>query len=355
MLRKIFLGLFATAMILAITYILGPKVDEQKLTIHFPEVPTRVADLEAYLQQREDTVIGLKPGNEAYIQWADSLNKRKTPYSIVYIHGFGAGPMEGDPVHRFLGEHFGANVFVTRLPEHGIRRANGMAYLTAQMLADGVGEAFQIGKSLGDSVIVVGTSMGGALTLLLASQQPELKAAVVYSPAIRDREGRLAGLFKPWTKFIMEKTMTENGAMDMKRTGDKGAYWSEVQHVNAYESLAILMYSEMNEDTFKKITQPLFLGYYYKSDSEQDFVVSVPKMLEMYSQISTPEGQKQEKAFPNSGDHVIASSITSQDWQGVLFETIDFLENIVGMTPRSKYEELNAEMNQHQEILEKVN
>ncbi|TNF44592.1 MAG: alpha/beta hydrolase, partial [Cytophagales bacterium] len=172
MLRKIFLGVFATAMVLAVVYMLGPKTKKEDLTVHFPEVPTRLSELEKYVHDREDSVIGLKEGNEAYIQWADSLNKRKTPYSIIYIHGFGAGPMEGDPVHRFLGEHFGANVFVTRLPDHGIRRTNGMEYVSAQKLADAAGEAYQIGKSLGDSVIVVGTSMGGALTLLLASQQP---------------------------------------------------------------------------------------------------------------------------------------------------------------------------------------
>ena len=172
MLRKLFLGLFATAMILVIVYMLGPRVEKQELTVHFPQVPTRISELEAYIKLREDTVIGLKPGNQAYIQWADSTNKAKTPYSIVYIHGFGASPMEGDPVHRFLATHFGANLFVTRLPDHGIRRANGMEYITAQKLADAAGEAYQIGKSLGDSVIVIGTSMGGALTLLLASQQP---------------------------------------------------------------------------------------------------------------------------------------------------------------------------------------
>jgi hypothetical protein len=86
MLRKIFLGLFATAMVLVIVYMLGPKVDTQELTITFPEVPTRLSDLANYVANREDSVVGLKAGNEAYIVWADSANKRKTPYSIVYIH-----------------------------------------------------------------------------------------------------------------------------------------------------------------------------------------------------------------------------------------------------------------------------
>lgn len=352
MLRKIFLGLFASAMILVIVYMLGPKVKRQDLVIQFPEVPTRLNDLSQYLRAREDTVIGLKPGNKAYIQWADSSNKAKTPYSIVYIHGFGASPMEGDPVHRFLASHFGANLFVTRLPEHGINRANGMEYMTAQKLADAAGEAYQIGKSLGDSVIVVGTSMGGALTLLLASQQPGIKAVVVYSPAIRDGGERLEGFFKPWIKFLMEKTAMKNKVIHQDRIGEKKAFWSEQYHINGYESLATLLYSQMNPETFSKIKQPLFLGYYYESDSAQDFVVSVPKMLEMYSQLGTPEKLKREQAFPKSGDHVIASAITSQDWQGVLFSTIDFLEKVAKVPAKAAYQNRIEELIQAKGVME---
>ncbi len=354
MLKKLFLGIFALAMILAITYMLGPKMERQEITVHFPQVPTEVVELEAYLNLREDTVKGLKSGNEAYILWADSLNKRKTPFSIVYIHGFGASPMEGDPVHRFLAEHFGANLFVTRLPEHGIRRENGMEYMTAEGLADASGEAFQIGKSLGDSVIVVGTSMGGALTLLLASQKPEIHSLVVYSPAIRDYGFKLEGFFKPWTQKMMEMAMMENKVIHQKREGEKAAYWSEDYHINGYRSLAGILYSGMNEPTFKAITQPVFLGYFYKNDKEQDFVVSVPKMQEMFGQLGTPENKKKEMAFPNSGDHVIGSSITSKDWEGVLFATIDFLENVAHVPSKAAFQEKINEMMESKAIMEKV-
>ena len=354
MLKNIFLGVFALAMILAITYMLGPKMEREEITIRFPEIPTRVTELQGYLNQREDTVKGLKPGNEAYILWADSVNKTKTPFSIVYIHGFGASPMEGDPVHRFLAEHFGANLFVTRLPEHGIRRENGMEYMTPQALADAAGEAFQIGKSLGDSVIVVGTSMGGSLTLLLASQLPEIHSVVVYSPAIRDNGSQLEGFFKPWTQKMMEIAMMENKVIHQKRKGEKAAYWSEDYHINGYRSLAGILYSEMNEQTFRSITQPVFLGYYYKNGKEQDFVVSVPKMQEMFSQLGTPESKKKEMAFPKAGDHVIASSITSKDWEGVLFATIDFLENVAHVPAKSEYLEMIDEMVDAKAIIEKV-
>lgn len=352
MLRKIFLGVFATAILVVIVYMLGPKIEKQELTIHFPEVPTRLNELSEYVRNREDTVVGLKSGNEAYIQWADSSNKAKTPYSIVYIHGFGASPMEGDPVHRFLASHFGANLFVTRLPEHGIKRANGMEYLTAQKLADAAGEAYQIGKSLGDSVIVIGTSMGGALTLLLASQQPDIKAVVLYSPSVRDGGERLNALFKPWSKFLMEKFAMENSVLHNERTGEKKAYWSEDYHINAYVSLATVIYSEMNAKTFAKIKQPLFLAYYYKSKEEQDFVVSVPMMQEMYEQLGTPPSIKREQSFPNAGDHVIASSITSQDWQGVMFSTIDFLENVAKVPARADLQQQIDEMIEAKKLMD---
>ncbi|MHA7128471.1 alpha/beta hydrolase [Algoriphagus namhaensis] len=339
-LQKIFLGFFVAAVIFVILYMLGPKLEPITLTVHYPEVGN-TSNLENYLKQREDSVIGLKPGNEAYIVWADSTQKVKTPYSIVYIHGFGASPMEGDPVHRFLAAHFGANLFVTRLPEHGIKRENGMEYLSAEALADAAGEAYAIGQELGEEVIVVGTSMGGALTLLLGSQQPEIKALVTYSPAIRDQGERLNNFYTPWLEKLMEVTASTNGVVQQTRTGEKKLYWSEEYHMHGYESLAQLMYSEMNAETFAKIEQPLFLGYYYKSDEEQDPVVSVPKMLEMYEAVSTPGRLKVKQAFPNAGDHVIASSITSGDWEGVLFATIDFLEEIVGMTPADQFADLD--------------
>src|SRR5690606_17164225 len=149
---------------------------------------------------------------------------------------------------------------------------------------------------------VVGTSMGGALSLLLASQQPDIKAVVLYSPAVRDGGEKLNALFKPWSKFLMEKFAMEESVLHPEREGEKKAYWSEDYHINAYVSLASVIYSDMDSRTFAEIKQPLFLGYYYKDDRTQDFVVSVPKMLEMYEELGTPETLKRKQAFPNAGD-----------------------------------------------------
>jgi hypothetical protein len=52
LLKKIFLGLFATAMILVVIYMLGPKVKTRDLTIAYPEVPTDAQGLAKYLSTR---------------------------------------------------------------------------------------------------------------------------------------------------------------------------------------------------------------------------------------------------------------------------------------------------------------
>lgn len=342
MLKKILIFIMALAIIIAFVYTFGPREKIQSLSGDYPTVPTRLAELESYIRAKDDTVKGLKPGNEAKIIWADSTQKSKTPFSIVYIHGFGASEREGSPVNRELGKHFGANVYLARLPEHGISREDAFRHLTAQKLADEVREAYMIGKSLGDSVIVVGTSMGGALSLMLASERPDMKALVLYSPAIREGGDALDQFFRPWSKYLAENFIYKNGVLNNPREGDKAKFWSEQYHVNSYASLAVLLRSKMTEDTFEKIRQPLFLGYYYKNDEEQDFVVSVPKMLEMFESVSTPQALKRKVAFPESGDHVIASDITSKDWKGVLESTIDFLEKVAKVKKSDQEEDLDV-------------
>lgn len=343
MLKRIIPVTLTIAIILALAYMLGPKATVINLYGEYPNVPVDLVELENYISQKEDTVQGLKLGNEAKIIWADSFNKSKTPYSIVYIHGFGASEMEGSPVNRLLAEHFGANLYLARLPEHGIKRADAMRHMTAEKLMEGAREAYMIGKSLGDSVIVVGTSMGGALTLNLASEKPDMKAVVLYSPAVGVNGDMLDQFFEPWRKYYAENFMFEDGMRNTPREGEKAKYWSEEYHVNSFESLAVLIKSSMNDTTFAKISQPLFLAYYYKNDKEQDFIVSVPKMLDMFEKLGTPEKYKLKEAFPETSDHVIASSITSKDWQGVLQSTIYFLENIAKVKPKNMGNSLNTE------------
>ena len=69
------------------------------------------------------------------------------------------------------------------------------------------------------------------------------------------------------------------------------------------------------------------MGYYYKNEEEQDKVVSVPAMLKMFDELGS--STKQKVAFPNAGNHVLASPILSKDVAMVQKETERFLDGVL--------------------------
>ena len=54
----------------------------------------------------------------------------------------------------------------------------------------------------------------------------------------------------------------------------------------------------MTREVFQKVTQPYFLGYYYKNEEEKDWIVSIEAMQEFHRLSGTPSHQKIMKAFP---------------------------------------------------------
>ena len=82
----------------------------------------------------------------------------------------------------------------------------------------------------------------------------------------------------------------------------------------------------MRPEIFKRITAPVFMGYYYKNQEEQDKVVSIPAMLKMFDLLGTSVGKKQKMAFPDAGDHVITSSLSSSNHHQVERAARLFLE-----------------------------
>lgn len=67
-------------------YFLGPAPLKPTWNEEMPVVPGEPDALEGYVRNVESKHV-LKPDNEARIIWNDSTRK-KTPYSVVYLHGF---------------------------------------------------------------------------------------------------------------------------------------------------------------------------------------------------------------------------------------------------------------------------
>jgi hypothetical protein len=110
---------------------------------------------------------------------------------------------------------------------------------------------------------------------------------------------------------------------------DRARYWLQTYHTNGLITLQTMLDEFMTSEQFQKVKQPVFMGYYYKDESNQDNVVSVPAMLAMYDQLGTAVDQKQKVAFPKAGAHVIASHFTSDDVNSVYQATKTFMEQVL--------------------------
>ena len=86
---------------------------------------------------------------------------------MVYLHGFTASGKEGDPVHKRIADALGANLFVPRLHGHGLDEEEPMLNFNNDDYWTSGKEAMEVAKRLGEKVILLGTSHGGALSLSL--------------------------------------------------------------------------------------------------------------------------------------------------------------------------------------------
>lgn len=146
-------------------------------------VPRTPKDLENFLAANEAARPGLRPGTEKTIVWHNPEAKTRTPFSIVYLHGFSASRQETVPLAKTVAQALGANIFYTRLAGHG-RDGTALAEATSdQWMADAT-EAVDIGRQIGDRVLVFGVSTGATLALLLAArgELDKTHALVLMSP-----------------------------------------------------------------------------------------------------------------------------------------------------------------------------
>lgn len=328
MLKVLLLLLF----LLVIVYFTGPKVNKPSLIKTKPIVTSNLMQLEKQISESEAAVVNIKPDNEARIIWADSIPK-KTPYSIVYLHGWSASQEEGDPIHLETAKRYGFNLFLPRLAGHGLKEEEPLLNLTADEYLDSAEKAIAIGKQLGDKVIIMGTSTGGTLGLHFSAGDTAIAGLMLYSPNIEIFDPTAKLLSKPWGLQIARLVTGDDYHEFDDRTKLIDQYWTSKYRLEALTQLQVLMDETMVKETFQKVTQPVFLGYYYKDEIHQDSTVSVAAMLEMFDELGTPSAKKRKVKFENVGDHVMTSYITSKDLESVRKETYSFFEEVLKVNP----------------------
>lgn len=317
--------------LLLVMYLAGPRLERTELNLELPIVDVGIEGIEDYVGQREKA-LPVKPGNESVVVWADSV-AQPTEYVLLYLHGFTASRYEGYPVTHDFVKKFGVNAYLPRLAGHGLLVDEPLLDMTPANLYESAKEALVIAHKLGRKVVVMGTSTGCTLALMLAADFPELvDGLILYSPNIRIKNAAAPLLSGPWG---LQLSRAVHGGMyavsDDPADSEDCKYWYCRYRVEAQVYLQQLLDMRMKCPEFAKVKQPLFLGYYFKDEEHQDGTVEVKAALRMFEEVGTPDSRKVKMAFADAGAHVIACELTSGAVEEVRSATFDFAEKVLGM------------------------
>ena len=317
---KILLGIL---LCLFIVFILGPRVESPKLALDTSKLIKIPRNLDITIARQESKFPNIKPGNAAEIVWANP-SKNTTAFSVVYLHGFSASHEEGNALHREFAKRYGANLYLARLQDHGLKDSDeSLSQLTADGLLQSAYDAIKIGKILGNKVIVLTCSTGSTLGLYLASLNEDIHALFNYSPNI-DLANTDTRIFnKPWGMSIA-KLINGSDYHSWEATEEAKKYWNSRYKMDALGHLRQLVDYTMTEEVFSKIKQPVFNAYY-----DQDETVSVEAIKQMHKQLGS--SHKELQGFPKSGSHMMISKLHSKDLPAIKAATFKFAEEKVGM------------------------
>lgn len=304
MIRRLLTGLAAAIALLAILYLSGPvqALDTRTRPASLPADPVA---LERWLADGERRLGDVVPGAEKHIRWAHA-DRRRTPLAIVYLHGYTATRQEVDPLCDELGAALGANVYYTRLAGHG-RNPRAMGEVTGNDWLQDATDALAIGRTIGERVVVVGTSTGGTLALWLASQagNDAIAAQVLISPNLgpRDRKGEL--LAGPWGAQLLALLVGEEYRWQ-PTNAEHARYWNWKYPARALLPMMALV-REVRGSALESIRTPTLLFY-----SPNDKVVDPREIIGAQGRLGA--AIKPMVSIDRSGDpsnHVLAGRILS--------------------------------------------
>lgn len=271
---------------------------------------------------------GSRPGNEERLV---RYSSGKTPIAILYIHGFGASRAEGEEVTDRIAAKYKANTYYLRLPGHGTN-VEDHRDTTFQGYIKTAEDSLLMMDQLGDKVVIIGTSMGGLLTTYLASKYPDKIAGIILASPYYDFKDKSGNLYN----FVWGKQFVSLALGDVRKSKSNNAhdpsddFWYRNQYYAAIQNLTDVKRVLANKETYEKVTVPVLMLYYYKSETEQDQSADVSKMLEAYDQfgLATSPNPLNRKVQITEGAHVLLSKYVHSDKELIVKEIEDFINKI---------------------------
>ncbi len=102
---------------------------------------------------------------------------------MLLLHGFTNSPRQFDSLAHMLFRN-GNNVYIPRLPHHAdlARGPASLSDLTAEELRAAADSAMDVTHALGDTIVVVGLSLGGTMAAWIAQYRPDATRVVIIAP-----------------------------------------------------------------------------------------------------------------------------------------------------------------------------
>ena len=156
-----------------------------KSDLNFKEVfiPSDIG-LDSYLKNSEISLGDVPEEAEKKIIWSN-IEKNKTEIAIAFLPGFSTTNFQQKEFFDKLSKELDANIFLSRLSGHG-REYPGSKQMSAENYLKDTSEAIEIAKRIGKKVILIGYSLGGALTTAASFDEKlskDLHGVVLFAPA----------------------------------------------------------------------------------------------------------------------------------------------------------------------------
>ncbi len=291
--------------VLLIVYLFGPRIKADIGFVPAP-VPGTAREVENYVTRSEAMFSDIRPGAEKMIAWSDPSRKNVTRYSIVYIHGYSACRQELAPLVNIVAKKIGANVFYTRLKGH-MREPDALAGITAGDWLRDAGEAYEIGRRIGEKTVIIGTSTGATLAawLLTLGDTEDIAGAVMISPNFAPKSMAAKAVLWPWGKQLTELALGKYRVWTPRNEGEK-KYWNYRQPVEAVFTMMSLV-GYVDGLDLSRIDRPVLVIY-----SPDDTVVDGGRTRKKFKEIGS--NSKVIIPFTGSGDkyqHILAGDILS--------------------------------------------
>ncbi|MDH4449046.1 MAG: YqiA/YcfP family alpha/beta fold hydrolase [Rhodoferax sp.] len=285
-------------------YMVGPRypAGEAIPTVR-EQAPTDLSALDAWIAKQEAAFPAIKSGTAKEIVWADKAGQ-KTPWSIIYLHGFSASRLETAPLTEKVAKALGANVFYTRLQGHGLPGAAMGEARMQDWLADAV-EALRIGQLLGERVLVISCSTGATLATWLGTQSSlgRMAGHVFISPNFGPKDGRADLMNGPWGPQIAHAVLGSDRHWTPASAAESNAWSTSYPTQSLFPMMALV--KVVREGPLETFRSPVLVLY-----SPADETVDPDQTRAAFERLGSAVKQLEPVGYSEAkGQHVLAGDI----------------------------------------------